>query len=63
MNQHLPYSEFKWLSRKEINSLCLDSIIENIPIGYILEVDLEYCSELHDSHNDYPLASEKIEIS
>ena len=32
-------------------------------IGYILEVDLEYCSELHDLHNDYPLCPEKIEIT
>ena len=28
-----------------------------------MEVDLEYCKELHDSHSDYPLAPEKLEIS
>ena len=28
-----------------------------------MEVDLEYPSELHHLHNDYPLASEKIEIT
>ena len=28
-----------------------------------LEADLEYCSELHEKHNDYPLCPEKIEIS
>ena len=32
-------------------------------IGYILEVDLEYCKELHDSHSGYPLCPEKIEVS
>ena len=31
--------------------------------GYILEVDLEYLQELHDIHNDYLLAPEKINIS
>ena len=28
----------------------------------VLEVDLEYPKELHDSHNDYPLAPESLEI-
>ena len=41
----------------------MNSISENSTIGYILEVDLEYCSEYHDKHNDYPLFQEKIETS
>ena len=32
------------------------------PIGYILEVDLEYLDELHILRNDYPLAPEKLAI-
>ena len=32
-------------------------------IDYILEVYLEYPSELHDLHNDYPLALERLKIS
>ena len=68
MIQYLPCGGFKWLSKNEIdkfdlNSMELHSIDKNSSIGYILEVDLEYPSELHDSRNDYPLAPEKLEIS
>ena len=63
MIQDLPYSGFKFLSEKEIKGFNLDSIAEKSQVGYILEVDLEYCKELHDSHSDYPLCLQKIEIS
>ena len=62
MIQDLPYCGFKFLSQKEIDSFDLNSISKNSSIGYILEVDLEYCKELHNSHRDYPLCPEKIEI-
>ena len=63
LSQYLPYTGFKWLNQKEISDFCLNSVSENSSIGYILEVDLEYLSELHDLYNDYPLAPEKLEIS
>ena len=63
MTQYLPYGGFKWLSKKEIDEFDLNLVKENSSGGYILEVDLEYPSELHDFHNDYPLAPEKLEIS
>ena len=63
MSQYLPYNGFKWLNQKEISDFYLNSVSENSSIGYILEADLEYPSELHDLHNDYPLAPEKLEIS
>ena len=53
MIQDLPYCGFKFLSQKEIDEFSLN-VSENSPIGYILEVDLEYCKKLHDSHSDYP---------
>ena len=63
MIQDLPFGGFKFLNDKEINSLNLDSIAKNSPIGYILEEDVEYCEALHDSYSDYPLSPEKIEVS
>ena len=30
--------------------------------GCVLEVDLEYPKELRESHNDYPLVPDEIEI-
>ena len=39
------------------------SMGEKISIGYFLEVDLEYPEELHELHNDSPLAPEKLAVS
>ena len=40
MNQPLPYCDFNFLTKKEISEFRLNSISENSPIGYILEVIL-----------------------
>ena len=63
MSRQLPYSEFKWLNKKEIDKFDINSISENSLDMYILDVDLEYPDELHELHNDHPLAPEKLEIS
>ena len=63
MNQYLPYVGFKWLNQKEIDRFHVNAIRENNLHGYMLEFDLEYPDELHELHNDYPLAPEKLEIS
>ena len=56
VTQYLPYGKLNWLNRKEIDRFDVNSISENSSIGYMLDVDLEYPSKLHDSHNNYPLA-------
>ena len=63
MSQYLPYANFKWANNKDSIEQKLMNIKSNSSTGYILEVDLEYPQELHDIHNDYPLAPEKINIS
>ena len=47
---------------KNVDNCDVNSISEKNPIGYILEVDLEYPHELHALHNYYPLATEKLAI-
>ena len=60
MSEYLPYGRFMWL--KNVDGFAVNSISEESPIGYFLEVDLKYPDELHQLHNDYPLAPEKLAI-
>ena len=62
MNQYLPCGGFKWLDQNEIHKFDVNSVGENRSERYILEVDLEYPDELHNLHNDYSLAQEKLVI-
>ena len=62
MSQYLPYADFKWVKNIDKIKQKLMNIKSNSSTGYVLEVDLEYPQELHDIHNDYPLAPEKINI-
>ena len=62
MSEYLPYGGFKWV---KVNNKVVNRIINksaNSKHGYFLEVDLDYPEDLHDYHNDYPLAPEKIKI-
>ena len=61
MSEYLPYEGFKWL--KNIDEFDVMSISEKSLVGYSLEVDLKYPDELHELHNDYPLAPEKLAVS
>ena len=54
MMKPLPVGDFEWMEEKELEKW------KNFPC--ILEVDLEYPKKLHDLHNDYPLAPERLKI-
>ena len=41
----------------------LCQLIKKSDVGFILEVDLKYPNELHELHNDYPLAPEKLTVT
>ncbi len=55
MSRPLPVKDFEWMDESELKSWRTKSCI--------LEVDLEYPEELHDLHNEYPLAPERLQIN
>ena len=59
MTQKLPTHGFKWI---DVDKSSVLKLLEKKDTnqGFIFEVDLEYPSSLCKSHNDYPLAPERI---
>ena len=55
MSKPLPTDCFRFMNKEELKNW------ENQP--YILEVDLEYPEHLHNLHNDYPLAPERVTVN
>ena len=51
------------MTPNQINELDILSLDSEAGKGPILEVDLEYPHELHDLHNDYPLAAKKMKVT
>ena len=69
MSQNLPTHGFKWMRNikkdkvMEILEKANHSMSNRGKTGYIFEVDLAYPKKLWESHNDYPLAPEKKQVS
>ena len=55
MSKPITTDGFKWMSEREVTDWKKNPCI--------LEVDLEYPRDLHDLHNDYLLAPERITVS
>ena len=55
MSKPLPTDCFRFMNNEEMKNW------ESMPC--ILEVDLEYPEKLHDLHNDYPLAPERVTVN
>ena len=60
MSQLLPLKGFKWVNPNNIDYM---NIPKNSRLGYIFKVTLKYLKELHDAHNDYPLAPEHLDVT
>ena len=69
MSQSLPTHGFKWmpnLTKEKVMDILEktnSSMSNSTKKGFIFEVDLEYPQELWKSHNDYPLAPEKMKVN
>ena len=61
MSQKLPTHGFKWI---DVDKSSVLKILEKKDTnqGFIFEVDLDYPKSLWKTHNDYPLAPERIKI-
>ncbi|KAL9884631.1 uncharacterized protein ACN427_011393 [Glossina fuscipes fuscipes] len=58
MSQKLPYANFQFLSESEVKDFDIYSIDIEGTSGYILEVDLNYPSDIHDQHDCLPFSAD-----
>ena len=59
MLQPLPTGRFRWVS---IEPNKVGKLAARTDKGYLLEVDVRYPRDLHNSHNDLPLMCERLKI-
>ena len=60
MSQPLPTGGFKWV---DVNPNEISELATRTDKIYLLEVDVSYPKDLHDSHNDLPFMCERMEIN
>jgi hypothetical protein len=63
MGEPMPISDFRWLAEPEWSGINWTQQAIDQEIGYIIECDLKYPHNLHDLHNDYPLAPERLTVT
>ena len=68
MSQSLPTDDFEWVSEQIRHHIGMDradywqNLNGDMDFGFIVECDLHYPERLHEAHNDYPLAPERMDI-
>jgi len=63
MSQSMPYKGFKWINPTNFRLRSYKKLCSNkLKRGHILECDIEYPSNLHDLHNDYPYCPEQVVV-
>ena len=62
MSEPLPEKEFSFLSPEQVENFDFMNVSDDGPMGFILEVDVDYLYKLHDFHSDYPLCCEATSV-
>ena len=64
MSQDLPTGGFTWEKNVErFTTKKIGNLVRNGRKGYILEVNVDYPTELHEKHNNLPFMPEKMKIN
>lgn len=59
MSQYLPHGNFQWVT--DVIDVDVNTVADDSPVGYILEVDLKIPQHLHDYFKDLPPCPENKE--
>ena len=62
MCQPMPIGGFEWMRAAEAREIDWLAQTEDQPMGYFIEASMNYPVELHEAHNDYPLAPERLDV-
>ena len=62
MIHRMPIYGFEWMTAAEAREIDWQAQTEDQPVGYFIEASIHYLVELHEAHNDYPLAPERLDV-
>ena len=62
MSQFYPQGKSECVTQEEFDKIQWQGIGDWERNGYIVECDLEYPTEVHELHNDKPMAPERVRI-
>ena len=62
MSKPMPIAGFERMTAAEPGEIDWLAPTEDQPVGYFIEASINYPAELHEAHNDYPLAPEPLDV-
>ena len=58
----MPIGGFEWIKAAEAREHHWLAQQEDQPVGYYIEASINYPVDLHEAHNDYPLAPDRLDV-